>query len=652
MVELDGLFYERDDFARKQLGNVSSSAAFAAYNLDIRVTKSILKGFENNRIFNSVVIKDNFGDVLYAINNHSNDESYPMWLVNILKGDNVSYIELPLIIENNSLNDKGQLTVGSIQAQLNESDALNIVFRLLINTISYSIITTSFVVLIIYFLFRRLIGLPLASIIQGIDVIELYDSDKTNRLNLINDYQSTEFSTLVDAYNKSADRTSDYMQKLHIVTDELRSLSEIDPLTNAWNRRTLIKKLNDICIQSPSSKWMIIAADLDNFSQINDTYGHEMGDYVLKSFFQKVASIVPNNSVISRTGGDEFVILISENDIKSIDELIVMLAKLIKIPPGHPSITHHQYIETSFGISLFPDNGETPRDLLNCADLALYHSKNKGKRCIEIFRNVMFQASEQRIKSHRQLDELIESHNFVLFYQPKVRLLDGKIIGCEALLRLSNNINKAPFELIDSAEKSGLIIPLGSAILERAFSDFAPHLESFPNDFRMSVNVSTKQFEADDFLSILASLSSRYCLPLNRVDIEITESTQLDYSKDLATKRKWLKEKGCSFTLDDFGTGFASLDYLIRFSFDQVKIDKEFVKNLPNDENSQTINQVVKFLSNQFEMKIVAEGIETEDQEKWLQELGIDCGQGYLYAAAEPMNKLIERVENGRLILL
>jgi diguanylate cyclase (GGDEF)-like protein len=645
VIELDDFLVERDTIAKERLKSVSVSAAFAAYNLDVRVTKAILLGLKSESIFNKVEIKDNFGDTLYAIDIPHAHSVYPRWVVDFVKGKHNNEIEVPLEIDSFVGNSTRLVNVGSIYAELNEDFALKITFRLLLNIISYSVLITFFIILMICWLFRKQIDSPMASIIKKINEVELYDTDKNKRINLTEEHQSTEFVKLINAYNKSIDRTSDYMEKLHAVTDELRSLSQVDSLTNAWNRRALIEQLNKVCSSEETPKCVVIATDLDNFSEINDTYGHEVGDFVLKNFYQQIRYLLPKNAFISRTGGDEFVVILPRKGLEEIGEIRQLLSNLTKLTPGHQDIIHHQYIEASFGIAVFPEHGREPRDLLNCADLALYDAKNEGKRCVELFNPSMYQASEQRIKIHRQLDELIEKNSFLLFYQPKVRLCDGQVIGCEALLRLPNNRNSAPFELIDSAEKSGLIVPLGAAILERAFNDYVNFIEYLPFNFRMSVNVSTKQFEADNFIPVLSSLSGRTGFPLSRLDIELTESAEIEYSDSLAEKRNWLKSQGCSLTLDDFGTGFASLEYLIKFAFDQVKIDKAFVSKLPDDERSQTINRVVKFLSEQFQMSIVAEGIETHLQEEWLAELGIDYGQGYLYAKAEPMHCLIERIE-------
>ncbi|MDB2705646.1 EAL domain-containing protein [Pseudomonadota bacterium] len=648
LYEVKNLHAEQMSIALKRLRYVSDSAAFAAYNLDEGIASSIVAGFKDDQLYKTVTIKDNYGDVLASLTSKDQAIHYPRWFIEVIHSKQSHEVLLPLEFEGIRGNKRFTLNTGTIHAEINGNVAPNMAMKLLTSIMMYSFLFTCLLVSLIYLLVNHLIGRPLSTIIQSINNAELFNQNEHTKIQLPKQYQNSEFVSLVDAYNNSAARTSQFMIQLHDATDELRSLSKTDPLTSAWNRRALIEKLDEICstdLATPNREWAVVALDLDSFSEMNDTYGHKVGDSVLKDFYSNLRNAFSKETFISRTGGDEFILLVPYNAVHEQKSLYSTLAGLVKTKPVHKDIIHHQYVAASFGIALFPSDSTSPRGLLNCSDLALYCAKDDGKGRIERFSENMLNESEQRVKLRNRLDHTIEHNSFSLCYQPKVRLDNGKVMGCEALLRLPESLDKAPIKLIEVAENIGLILPLGHAIIERAFSEFVEVMANFPEDFRLSINVSTKQFIAPNFLSSLYDLANKTNFPLSKLDVEITESTQMFYGDYIEKNKIWLEEHGCTLTLDDFGTGFASLEYLLKIGFDQVKIDQQFVKTLLHDKSAQAIVKVVKYLADQFNMTIVAEGIETESQHRWLAEMGLDYGQGYLYAKAMTMTDLVALIK-------
>jgi diguanylate cyclase (GGDEF)-like protein len=617
--------------AKKSLKHISESTSFAVYNLDIGSAEAILRGLENEHIFTEIVIYDEFKDVIATTNSQKD------------KGKNSGYFQfinkLEIIVEPLYVHDPEGSTlqlIGNIEARINSNISKESAWGLTKSIVGYSLIYTILFVAFVYLFFEILVDIPISFLIKKMSNFENRIQNK--KIVLPNRYRIKEYQYLADAYNKSVDEIADTLDKLEKKTELMRSLISIDPLTEAWNRRALTEKLEEITKIKYPENLVVLAVDLDNFSDINDLYGHAVGDQVLKLTYDKIKERLPSNVYISRTGGDEFIVLVEISKDYTLPKLLVHLEHLIRIIPDR-LLTNHKFISLSIGYSIYPQQAININQAITYADLALYSSKYKGKKTITCFDIRMLEKANLRISNRLKLDEIIEHSSFYVYYQPKINLLNKEIIGCEALLRLPDNLRESPASILCVAESTGLIIQLGLQILERAMAEISQILPHVCEEFRLSVNVSTKEFLNPSFCESLAVISKRTSFPLSKLDIEITESTQLSYGEKTHIIKEWLHQKGCTLTLDDFGTGFASLEYLLLVGFDQIKIDKGFIKELLTDEKSQKIVRVVQNLAIELDMTVVAEGVERVEQEEWLKLEGISYSQGFLYSQAVPVER-------------
>lgn len=617
--------------AKKSLKNISESTSFAVYNLDIDSAEAILRGLENEHIFTEIVIYDEFKDVIAATNS-------PME-----KGKNSGYFQfinkLEIILEPLYIRDSKDSPlqrIGNIEAKVNSKISKESAWNLTKSIVGYSLVYIILFVAFVYLFFETLVDIPISFLIKKMSDLE--NPIQNKKIVLPNRYRVKEYQSLADAYNKSVDTITDTLDKLEKKTEVMRSLISIDPLTEAWNRRALSDKLEEMTKTKDPKKLVILAIDLDNFSDINDLYGHEVGDQTLKLTYDKIKETLPDNVYVSRTGGDEFIVLVNISEDYTLPKLLVHLEQLIRINPGR-LLTNHKFISLSIGYSVYPQQTEIINQAITYADLALYSSKHKGKKTITCFNIRMLEKSNTRISNRLKLDEILEHSNFYVYYQPKINLSNNKIIGCEALLRLPDNLGESPASILCVAESTGLIIQLGLQILERAMTEIYQVLPYVCEEFRLSINVSTKEFLNPSFCESLAATSKLTNFPLSKLDIEITESMQLSYGRKTHMIKEWLHQKGCTLTLDDFGTGFASLEYLLLVGFDQIKIDKGFIKELLTDDKSQKIVRVVQNLAKELDMTVVAEGVERIEQEEWLKLEGISYSQGFLYSKAVPIEQ-------------
>ncbi|PMN90869.1 hypothetical protein BCT23_19325 [Enterovibrio norvegicus] len=646
-VQLQSLYDEKYREANSQLEKITDSAAYAAFNLDSTQGYSLLKGFEKDSLFSEVILLDNYGDIV-AKASKTPSSSTENWYVSFLPSYETSTINhaltFPVFRDGKHVDSDVGSLVGSIDYVPTADEFHQLIWTIFLST-SVEIFMTA-VFLCVFF--QRQIGKPLSNIIQHID--DNSHIDRTNRAKLITvaGHEKDEFGRLIRAYNTSIDHAAKYMNKLERTKAELKALSEKDPLTGLANRRALLSTLSALCEQN--SRFAVVSLDIDNFGGINDAYGHQLGDELLTTLAEILQSTLKDTAIISRPGGDEFIIVF--NNYTTPEALVEQLNPVLNVPLHREDINNTQWITTSIGVTVYPQDAHTPQRLLHCTDIALYVAKDAGRKCIRFYDEDADLERSRRDVTRKKLQKIIENDDFYLEYQPKVSMHSGEVVGCEALLRLNSDTKQdgAPVEIIEEAEKNGLIVALGQAILRRAFSDLSHYLDALPEHFRMSVNVSPKQLVSDQFISDLLMFSEEFNVPLTRIDIEITESCQIFDTEKSYKVRHWLKNAGVTVTLDDFGTGFASLEYLLTYGFDQIKVDRHFTQALPRDEDAKAIFSVVQYLADKLNMGIIAEGIENIDQQSYLQHQGFDYVQGYFYSKSLPIQDLMSFLENRHLV--
>jgi diguanylate cyclase (GGDEF)-like protein/PAS domain S-box-containing protein len=432
---------------------------------------------------------------------------------------------------------------------------------------------------------------------------------------------------------------------------QIEQIAYFDVVTNLPNRYYLMQKFKEILNSNSlcNKNSALLFLDLDEFKRINDTLGHDKGDYVLKEISMRLKASLPLNSIAGRFGGDEFLVLVPEFD--NIKDLEVTCNNILNVFKD-PFIINDalNYVTTSIGISIAPIDGESPEVLLKNADTAMYRAKEQGKNQYCFFSYSMGKELMKRITIENNLRHALENKEFELYYQPQVNLFTGKIEGMEALIRWNNKELGfvSPNDFIPIAEKTGLIIPIGNWVLETACKQNKLWLDKGLSYNSIAINVSSIQFIRPNFLDNVKDILTRENLPSVFLEIEITESLLMDSSEDIINKLNDLRSMGIKISLDDFGTGYSSLNYLRQLPINVLKIDRSFVLEICDKTEQRLIVDVIINLSHKLGYKVIAEGIETKEQLDLLKEMGCDIGQGYYFSRpvnAEKMEALLMRNE-------
>ena len=444
----------------------------------------------------------------------------------------------------------------------------------------------------------------------------------------------------------AAQRRERELRRLQVAHDEIRNLAFYDPLTGLPNRRLLLNQLHQTLATSRKNnrKRAMLFVDLDNFKTLNDTLGHQIGDLMLQDVAQRVTRCIRQSDIVARLGGDEFVVLLEE--LSEVPEEAVAQAKAIggkilnAISKPYLLSGHECRSTSSIGITVFGSYPEAANTVLQEADIAMYQAKAEGRNKMHLFAPALQAAVNARAEMEGDLRQAIENNQFVLYYQPQVER--GRLVGAEALVRWNHPRHGilAPGKFIPMAEETGLILPLGNWVLESACRQIAVWAErEETSNIAVSVNISAGQLRQTDFVeSVLRTLHATGANPRN-LKLELTESMLVDNVEDIILKMTELKSHGLRFSLDDFGTGYSSLSYLKRLPLDQLKIDRSFVRDILSDSHGGAIAQTIVSLSRTMGLSVIAEGVETEAQRKFLVDLGCQAYQGYLFSRPVPVKE-------------
>ena len=422
--------------------------------------------------------------------------------------------------------------------------------------------------------------------------------------------------------------------------EEIRHLAFYDALTGLPNRRLLHDRLRVAIASSGRTERQgaLLFIDLDNFKTLNDTLGHDMGDRLLQQVGLRLSSCVREGDTVARLGGDEFVVMLEnlgERPEEAAGQSRIVGEKILSVLNRPYQLPGHDYHNTpSVGITLFGGQQVGIDELMKRADLAMYEAKASGRNALRFFDPRMQAVVTARAEIEKDLRAAIERQHFFLAYQPQVDA-SGQVIGAEALLRWQHQQRGtvSPAEFIPVAEETGLILPLGLWVLETACAQAAlwaarPGRERFT----VSVNVSARQFRQANFVDqVLAVLARSGAHPRN-LKLELTESMLLDNVQDIIAKMSALKARGVGFSLDDFGTGYSSLSYLKQLPLDQLKIDQSFVRDLLTDPNDEVIARTIIALARTLGLSVIAEGVESVEQQDALAAQGCLAYQGYLFS--------------------
>jgi diguanylate cyclase (GGDEF)-like protein/PAS domain S-box-containing protein len=419
------------------------------------------------------------------------------------------------------------------------------------------------------------------------------------------------------------------------MTIKMAHLAQHDFLTNLPNRILLNDRISQAITMAKrnNTQLAILFLDLDNFKNINDSLGHAAGDLLLQSVAQRLSDCVRGSDTVSRQGGDEFVILLGGG--KQDDDVGMIASKILHtLSQPYTDNLIDLYITTSIGISLFPVDGTNAETLIKNADTAMYYAKERGKNNFQFFRNDMNIRAVERQYIETNLRLALDKQEFSLHYQPKFNLITKRISGAEALLRWMHPEwgMVMPKRYMRIAEECGLIVPIGRWVLREACMQTKKWIDLGLPPFSMAVNISALEFRQPDFLEGVRSILDETGLRPEYLQLEITESVLMSDASTSKTILQDLKEMGVQLAVDDFGTGYSSLSYLNQFPLDVIKIDQSFVEGIGKSTDSGIIVGAVIGMGNNLKLRVIAEGIETETQLKFLR--GLDCleGQGFLFS--------------------
>jgi diguanylate cyclase (GGDEF)-like protein/PAS domain S-box-containing protein len=457
----------------------------------------------------------------------------------------------------------------------------------------------------------------------------------------------------ITAVKDAGDVITNYVATLTDITlqkaaaDKIERLALYDGLTGLPNRQLLRDRLISALASSNRSgrKGALLFIDLDNFKTLNDTLGHDMGDALLQQVAQRLEDCVREGDTVARLGGDEFVVMLedlSEQAFESAAQTEAIGDKILDSLTQPYSLAMQEYYSTSsIGATVFSGHEQSIDELLKQADIAMYQAKTSGRNALRFFDLQMQDRINARVRMEADLRLALSENQFKLYYQPQV-CHDNRILGAEALIRWQHPLYGLvpPADFIPLAEETGLIIPLGRWVLETACAQ----IKAWENNalychLQIAVNVSARQFRQADFADQVCRILR--CTEINpdRLKLELTESLLLDDINDCIRKMNALREAGVFFSMDDFGTGHSSLAYLTQLPLDQLKIDKSFIHNIGEKEADAVIVQTIIGMSKNLGMKVIAEGVETESQRAFLEQLDCPIYQGYLFSKPLPVEQ-------------
>lgn len=422
-----------------------------------------------------------------------------------------------------------------------------------------------------------------------------------------------------------------------------------DVLTLLPNRVILLDRVNQAIKHSKRSNQIgaLLFFDLDQFKLINDSLGHGMGDTLLQSVARRLEYFTRENDTVARWGGDEFAILLNtlskEEEVNSIvKRYLKELEKPFNIDKYVLSIT------SSVGVSFFPKDGQTAMTLLKNADSAMYAAKTEGPNNFKFYTSQMSMRTEKQLQLINDLRIALHNHQLALHYQPLIDLTNGSIIGAEALLRWFHPKHGMipPKEFIHIAEETGLILPIGEWVLQTACAQNKTWQNEGLSPISIAINLSGQQFKLRDVVTLINKTLDKTKLDSQYLELELTESVIMESTELYLQIMKALKKIGVKISIDDFGTGYSSLSYLKRFPIDKLKIDQSFISDIPNNHDDAAIVRAILAMAKQLNLKVIAEGIETQEQLSLLQKYSCDFGQGFLFSKAVPpkeFSKLLKK---------
>lgn len=432
--------------------------------------------------------------------------------------------------------------------------------------------------------------------------------------------------------------------KLNAQNDELTYLAYYDVLTGLYNRNYFVRLMSDFVrkAQEENTTVAVMFMDFDDFRRINDGMGIIVGDELVQMFGQFLSELIGEHIVVSHFNGDVFCIGIYDPcGARSVETLYKTIRERLK-RPFILSGGQELFITVSVGVAECPEATTNTLELINCAEIVMFKAKTMGKDKVLYYDGTILDEFLKSANIENQLKNAAFQQSFTMYYQPQFRTNDRKLRGVEALIRWKNDDGKmiSPSVFIPIAEKSGTIVPIGTWVIEESLQAYAEWKRKYHYPLVMSLNISAIQYKQPNFIEQMLHLMDKYDVVPSEIELEITESVLIDDFTEVTEKLAVLRDIGIKISLDDFGTGYSSLSYLKGLPIDTLKIDKSFIDTVVTDENTRIITESIIYMVKKLGYETIAEGVETEEQYRYLNEIDCDNIQGYLLGKPMPSEKI------------
>ncbi len=440
------------------------------------------------------------------------------------------------------------------------------------------------------------------------------------------------------------------ISKIKESEERLHYLAHYDVLTALPNRLMLLQEMKRILEKAKEGhlKYAVIYMDIDDFKNINDSYGHSIGDRLIKKIAHLLSTIVLPSEILAKVGGDEFVTVIET--LKAPGRLDAFIAAVYDAFRNTLEVDdYHFQINLSLGVAMYPDDATETEMLIRNADAALNRAKESGKNRVEYYRQELTSEIIKKMTLEKELHEAIRRQEFEIFFQPQIDVRTSTIVGMEALVRWKHPHHGyvAPDAFIPFAEKKGLIEEISKIVLTQSIQTLREWVERFDFQGYIAVNISGVEFQNMEFIRNIEALLKKYDVEPRQIELELTETFIMENAQSVAKQLKYLKEMGFKLAIDDFGTGYSSLNYLRMFPLSKLKIDKSFVSHLNDNPDDTAIIEAIIALARALQLEVIAEGVETVAQQKILEHFDCTLQQGYLYSKPVPKIKMEAMLASG-----
>ncbi|WP_100405833.1 EAL domain-containing protein [Bacillus solitudinis] len=463
--------------------------------------------------------------------------------------------------------------------------------------------------------------------------LELTQKSKKRLICLFDSFPIYENGKLIGAFGQFRNITERY-----VAEERYNYLANHDELTGLPNRRYYKQRISALIQEQP--KFAVLYLDLDRFKLINDTLGHSKGDLFLKQMAMRLKECVNSEDLISRMGGDEFMLLFP--NIGSECEVVKKVEQVLSIFRAPILMEGYEFhITASIGIALYPQSGKDMDELMNYADTAMYKAKLRGKNQYAIYSEEMQTKSREKVVMENALRKAIDKEEFIVYVQPQINIKTGEVKGFETLIRWQHPERGllSPSEFIPLAEETNLIIKIDQWMLRKACEYNKKWQQQGFSDCRIAVNLSSNQFSSECLVDVVKGVLEETGLEAKYLELEITETMTLDVEHTIPTLRK-LRDFGVQISIDDFGTGYSSMNYLKKFSINRLKIDRSFVRDISSDSNDSDIVATIISMAHNLGVEVIAEGVEEKEQLRFLQFLKCDEVQGYYFSKPLPAEEI------------